>query len=187
MTNEEFSQVDKLITFLLDTKNRILTFSFATVIGMYGFSFAKITDKDFYIYTIPFFLITPFAARVSYYRIWACYLETYLKIFANDKYVVSRLVEYNIPHIERNFLDEIMGILVNFEMAILCIACDIIFYYKCYNIFKFNIFHIIIFSIPTVSTLLVILFCCSALNYRKMEDNYIKKWKGLYELYNNTM
>lgn len=181
MTNEEFLQNENLITFLLETRNKILTFSFTVIVGMFAFSLIKeVDEKYFYIYTIPYFLIVPFAARITYYRLWACYTESYLKIFASNKFIISYPTKYKPPTIERNFLDKFIGFLVNFEMSMLCIVCDIIFYYRCYEAFEYKLITVVIFSIPILSTILVILFCFSALRYEKMDKEYMRKWKKFY-------
>lgn len=186
MDDQTFAKTSRHIAFLLDTKNKILMFAFATTLAMFGAALKiDACNQDIYLYTLPFFLLLPFSARITYYRIWGCHQQAFLKIFASDKFVF-KYNEEEVP-IERNFLDKIMGFLVNFEMGFLSIGCLIIYFVRCWKYYVNSIECFLIFSIPIISTILICLFCISAYDYSKMSSAYLGKWKEKMILLQNKL
>lgn len=176
MDDQMVTNINNHMEFLIDTKNKILMFAFATTLAMFGAALKiKSTSQDIYTYTLPFFLLLPFTARITYYRIWSCHQKTFLKIFAQDRFVFKDN-EKEVP-IERHFLDKIICFLVNFEMGFLSIGCLIIYIVKSWEHYTNSLFHLIAYSFSILSTILICLFCISALNYSKMSSYYLEKWK----------
>lgn len=150
-------------------------FSFTTTIATFAVAIQKKSSpEDIFFYMLPFFILVPFSARITYYRIWRCYLKSYLEIFSSDIYIFNGYMEK--PKIEKNFLDKIIGMFVNFEMFVLSIACTFVYYIKCYIYFKYSLSYIMIFSIPLILTFLIFLFCFSAYDYSKIHSLYIDRW-----------
>ena len=185
MDDQMVTKINNHMAFLLDTKNKILMFAFATTLAMFGAALKiESSSQDIYIYTLPFFLLLPFTARITYYRIWCCHQQTFLKIFAQDRFVFKDN-EKEVP-IERHFLDKIIAFLVNFEMGFLAIACLIIYIVKSWEHYTNSIGHFLAFSFSIIATILICSFCISALNYSKMSSYYLEKWKEKKDILQQT-
>ncbi len=63
-------------------RNNLLTFAFTTVLAVIGIAFANL-DKDIppLLYLLPHFLIIPFAARITYYRMNHAHKNSFLEAF----------------------------------------------------------------------------------------------------------
>lgn len=174
MDDQMFIKINNNMTFLLDTKNKILMFAFTTTLAMFGAALKiESSSVDMYTYTLPFFLLVPFTARITYYRIWKCHQSAYLRVFAHDRYMQA--CEHEIP-IEKNFIDKLLGLFVNCEMLFLSIGCSMIYYAKNFRYIECSLECIILLFIPIAATSLVAVFCFSAYNYSKMYSTYYNKW-----------
>lgn len=90
-SDENFKFHCSVLNFLLETKNKILMFSFIVVLSITGVSLSgKIAEPNTasiaFIYLIPFFILVPFTCRVAYYRVWHIYLSAYVNTFFGNKF-----------------------------------------------------------------------------------------------------
>ena len=83
VSNEEYNKLVKKIEFFETTRNSLLTFSFTAVLTVIGVALAMDMNViSAWICLLPFFLIIPFAARISYYRLATAHIGAFLKCFA---------------------------------------------------------------------------------------------------------
>lgn len=70
ITDEEYSKIIEKLKFFDTTRNTLLTFSFTAVLAVLGIAISTdVSEMNPWICLIPFFLIIPFSARISYYRL----------------------------------------------------------------------------------------------------------------------
>ena len=106
----------------------LLTFSFTTVLAVIGIAFANL-DKDIpsFLYLLPYFLIIPFTARITYYRINSAHRGSFLRVFYPDFTKFERGTMFVREQQRKSF--KLIAFLVNMEMLFLGIACSILFLY----------------------------------------------------------
>ncbi len=127
--NLEYSRLTKRLEFYDATRNTLLTFSFTSVLTVLGIALQMDMDmQTSWICLIPYFLIIPFSARISYYRISSAHISSFLRIFAKDK-MQFEIGAKDVPE-GKGVRYSFIAWLVNHEMVLLGAASSTIFYFK---------------------------------------------------------
>lgn len=177
----EFDILNRRMEKNLEMRHTYLMFAFTTSIAaiaalfVVGFTdiFAD-TNISAWICVIPFAVIIPFQARISYSRLSHAKMEAYMVVFYEGKF----------KYIEKP-LDELFGIIgkfiaiiVNYELALLSIVIDVLFvlikYYISDSSF-WGIENIIIF----IATLIVFGLSTYSRPYGKFLNKFISKYREM--------
>lgn len=173
-------EYEKLVNRLesFDTmRNNLLTFSFTSVLAVFGVALAMdMTAINAWICLIPFFLILPFTARISYYRLASAHITSFLKVFAEDRMqfeIGADTVKENKTKLYR-----LVSWLVDHEMVLLSIATSCVFYIKfLYSVNSWNVIHYVCLTIPIVLTILVFIISHSTYDYDRIVKSFNSEWK----------
>lgn len=108
----------------LEMRHTYLMFAFTTTVAAIAVLFAVDSDKvGYWVCMIPFAVIIPFQARISYSRLTHAKMEAYSAIYYPDN--------FKFLHMDMNELQGIMGkiitIIANFELTFLSLAVDFLF------------------------------------------------------------
>lgn len=127
--NIEYDKLIKRLEFFDTMRNNLLTFSFTAVLAVLGIALQMEMDSVCsWICLIPYFLIIPFSARISYYRVASAHINSFLRVFASDRMQfeigTTTVKEKNCAHFG------VIAWLVNHEMVLLGVACSCLFYFK---------------------------------------------------------
>ena len=80
---KEYEKLVKRIEFFDSMRNTLLTFSFTATLAVLGLAISEAMDaRGSWICLIPFFLIIPFSARISYYRLASAHINSFLRVYA---------------------------------------------------------------------------------------------------------
>lgn len=176
ITNEEYNKLIGNLAFFDTTRNTLLTFSFTTVLAALGVAIGSSNDLvATYIPILAYFLIVPFSARISYYRLASAHISSFLKVFAPDKTQFARGT-VAVPE-KHNMMYGFIAKLINYEMLILSLVPILSFLFQ--HIVKSVDWRwydsvIIVFSLLSIICIFSILI--SAFNYGKMSRMYMNKW-----------
>lgn len=174
MSEREEQAIQEYLISIFNTRNNILTFSFATVLATLGLAFAKDMDIAPFIYILPYFLLIPFTARIVYYRDAEARLNIALENSGTRKFMKI----FNSKVRERNDGKfNIIGILVNYEMFILSLAClsvCILKYPK--NISAFITADYLYFICVFLCVIIIFLMTSYTFSYKEIRDVYDDKW-----------
>lgn len=177
ITNEEYDKLIKRIEFYDTTRNQLLTFSFTSVLTVLGVSLAmEMNLLSVWICLIPFFLIIPFAARISYYRLASAHINSFLRKF----HAVNMQFELGTDFVNegkcRHY--KIIAWLVNHEMVLLGLATSCIFYLKyIFLIGQWNFWNYIGGIVPFILMLVVYMIADSTFAYKKLIYTFSKEWE----------
>lgn len=120
ITEKEYDKLIKRVEFFDTMRNSLLTFSFTSVLTVLGVTLAiDMNSVSAWICLIPFLLIIPFSARISYYRLASAHINSFLKNF--DRLDMQFEVGANVVKegICKHF--KLIAWLVNHEMVLLSI------------------------------------------------------------------
>ena len=79
VSDREYSKLIKRLEAINSTRNSLLTFSFTAVLTVLGIAIANDMDSiSAWLCLIPFLLIIPFTARISYYRLASSHINSFL-------------------------------------------------------------------------------------------------------------
>lgn len=181
ITQNEYNKLIEKLHFYDNTRNNLLTFSFTAVLAILGIALTKNMNlTNVWLCLIPFFLIIPFSARISYYRLASAHVNSFLRQFAPKDMqfeIGSKIVKENGCSFYR-----LIAWMVNHEMLLLSIATSFTFYIKYWpNIDGWKYYDYISFLIPLLLTTLVYLISHSTYSYKKLTDNFEQKWKKYIE------
>ncbi|MCD8353995.1 MAG: hypothetical protein LUC47_06765, partial [Clostridiales bacterium] len=86
ISDREYDRLVKQLDFFDSTRNTLLTFSFTAVIAILGAALSlDLNEISCWICLMPFLLIIPFSARISYYRLASIHVASFLRVYAPDK------------------------------------------------------------------------------------------------------
>ena len=89
VSDREYSKLIKRLEAINSTRNSLLTFSFTAVLTVLGIAIADDMDSiSAWLCLIPFLLIIPFTARISYYRLASAHINSFLKKICKRGYVI---------------------------------------------------------------------------------------------------
>lgn len=127
----EYEKLVRRLEFHDTMRNNLLTFSFTAVLAILGIALQMELDAvSAWICLIPYLLIIPFAARISYYRLSSAHIGAFLRTYAKDR-VMYEIGAKNAG--EEKGIGKIykqIAFLVNHEMVLLGAASSLVFYLK---------------------------------------------------------
>lgn len=86
ITNPEYEKLIQRREFDDKMRNTLLTFSFTAVLAILGLALSINMDSyTAWLCLVPFCLIIPFTARISYYRLESAHINSFFKVFASQK------------------------------------------------------------------------------------------------------
>lgn len=181
ISDAEYDKLIKRIEFFDATRNKLLTFSFTAVLTIMGVALTvKMNRISVWICLIPFFLIIPFTARITYYRLASAHISSFLRMFAKENMqfeIGAQVVTENIF-----LLYPQIAWLVNHEMVLLGVATGCIFYIKYITCTRtFTYFNFVVLSVPVFLCTLVYLISHTTHSYQKLLKKFTEKWKFYYE------
>lgn len=180
--DKEYDKLIQRLVFFDTMRNNLLTFSFTSVLAILGVSLAlEMNSTNVWICLFPFFLIIPFTARISYYRLASAHIGSFLKEFAKE----NMQFEIGTRFVPENGCKRYPQIawLVNHEMVMLSAATSCTFYVKYVGAMTswtyYNYIGYIGFVIPIVLTVFVYLLSDSTYIYDNLMKVFEERW-GLY-------
>lgn len=181
VSNKEYAKLIKQLEFFDTTRNNLLTFSFTAVLTILGVSLTiNMNSFNVWLCLIPFFLIIPFTARISYYRLASAHIHSFLRKFARD----DMQFEIGTQVVTENgckYYPQIAW-LMNHEMVLLSFATSCIFYIKYIPIIEnWTYINLISLIIPVFLSRLVYLITHSTYGYKKLLANFEAKWDSYSE------
>ena len=177
VSNEEYEKLVKTLNSMETTRNNLLTFSFTAVLTILGVAIG-IEDINPLICLLPFFLIIPFAARISYYRLATAHINSFLEFFAPERMFYMN-GKKSVPA-KYGKLYPFIAWLVNYEMFLLSLTPTICFWWRCASwISEWAVYHVFLLAIPFPCLLVVFLIANSTFNYKKLSESY--EWEDCYK------
>lgn len=186
VSNEEYTKLTNTLHFFETTRNSLLTFSFTAVLAVLGVAIGMDnTDVNPLVYLLPFFLIVPFTARISYYRLASAHINTFLKIFAPERMVYP--IGSGIVHERHGTFYGLIAWLVNHEMVLLsCVPTFTLWFKYSMQLTEWTIWDKLLTFAPIALTVLVFLISNSTYSYKRLNDVYTPKWNSYYRNFNCT-
>ena len=177
VTDKEYDKLIKRLEFFDTMRNNLLTFSFTAVLTVLGVAMTVDMDsKGSWICLIPFFLIIPFAARISYYRLASAHINSFLKEFAQVDMGFERGTEDVPESICKGY--KLLAWLVNHEMVLLGMATSCTFFFKYFiSIDGFKPRNCIGILVPVILTIIVYKISHSTYDYQELKTNFSVKWR----------
>lgn len=176
ITDKEYDKLIKRLEFFDTMRNNLLTFSFTSVLTVLGVALAIDMDSiSAWICLIPFFLIIPFTARISYYRLASAHINSFLKQFVKKdmqfELGTNVVEEGNCKHYK------LIAWLVNHEMVLLAIATSCTFCFKyVIAIEEWSVWNYISLIAPVILIISVYIIADSTYSYKELMDNFIDGW-----------
>lgn len=176
VTEREYDLLTKRLEFFDTTRNNILTFSFTAVITIIGIALSMNLDTiTVWICLVPFCLIIPFTARISYYRLASAHISSFLRKFAESD--MRFTIGSDTVKEGRDKYYTGIAWLVNHEMVILSVATSCVFYIKyIYLVERWSRMEYLSLSVPIVLSLIVYIISDGTYNYKKIVDNFVVEW-----------
>ena len=181
ISNEEFNKLIKRLEFCDTTRNNLLSFSFTAVLAILGLTINATMDKiSSWICLLPYLLIIPFSARISYYRLSSAHINSFLRIFAEDK-MKFELGTSLVP--EKIFNGyRLISWLVNHEMVLLGVISSLVFgikYWNCVEVWSAWDCLSLVFAFILI---FVVYYITDLTNdYKKLISDYSIKWR-MYDI-----
>lgn len=179
ITDLEYEKLVKRLEFNDTMRNNLLTFSFTAVLTILGVALQINLDLiSVWVCLLPFLLIIPFTARISYYRLSSAHIGAFLRIYARDRLLFETGANEVGEHIGVGKMFDSIAFLVNHEMVLLAAASSLVFYIKyipCMNTSRW--WDYIGLLIPIALIVLVFVINHSTNDYRKMVDNFKSAWE----------
>ena len=159
---KEYEKLVKRIEFFDSMRNTLLTFSFTATLAVLGLAISEAMDtRSSWICLIPFLLIIPFSARISYYRLASAHINSFLREYAP---------------LSMKF--EIGAETVNHERFFLVRASTCTFYViYLLSIEKWELPSYLGIIIPIVLNFIVYVISDSAYNYNRLVKEFSEEWK----------
>lgn len=189
ISDEEYQRLIKELEFVDSTRNALLTFSFTAVLAVIGIVIADSKQLiNPWVCLLPFFLIIPFAARISYYRLVSIHINSFLKVYCKKYTIFSRNTKlvpegFTPKTLDKNPYPKIAW-LINHEMFFLGLACSIAFFFKYEFISKFftsitymDFFSLLVLFAANAFTLYITNSYC---DFGTWESHFIRKWMTYY-------
>lgn len=177
VTPAEYEKLIKRLEFHDVTRNSLLVFSFTVVLATLGIALEK--EESAWLCLIPYCLIIPFSARISYYRLSSAHINSFLRVYAKERMVFELGTEENPEKIFWRY--NLIAWLVNHEMVLLAAASSILFSVKYWC--EHGLFSVEDISFQVLSILLIVVVYVitdSTDKYSKMLSTYEGRWKTLY-------
>lgn len=176
VSDREYSKLIKRLEAINSTRNSLLTFSFTAVLTVLGIAIADDVDSiSAWLCLIPFLLIIPFTARISYYRLASAHINSFLKKFAKEDMAFEigsgTVTENKCKHYKY------ISWLINHEMVLLGLASGCVFYFKYIrSVSNWRFWNFVSLVFPLLLIFAVFLLADSTYNYKKLMDSFSSSW-----------
>lgn len=176
ITEVEYNKLIQRLEFFDTMRNQLLIFSFTSVLTILGVAIGiNINSTNVWVCLVPFLLIIPFAARISYYRLASAHINSFLKRFAQRdiqfELGTNIVIEGRCKHFK------LIAWLVNHEMVLLGIATSCVFYFEYIVVVKNFIFwNYIILIIPLIFNWIIYIITDSTYSYKDLMNNFLSEW-----------
>ena len=176
ITDKEYDKLIKRIEFFDAMRNNLLTFSFTSVLTVLGVALAIDMDSiSAWICLMPFLLILPFTARISYYRLASAHINSFLRKFGQKDMQFE--LGANVVNDGKCTCYDLIAWLVNHEMVLLSIATSGIFYFKYIILIKeWKLGNYISLLIPLILICFDFIIANSTYNFKKLLDRFSAEW-----------
>lgn len=176
ISKSEFDKLTRRLEFFDTMRNNLLAFSFTAVLAIIGVALAEELDSTTsYICLIPFFLIIPFSARISYYRLASAHINSFLKKF--DETNMHFEIGSSTVTESKCGCYRLIAWLINHEMFLLSCATSVVFYLKFLSsISAWSKYTWISLTLPIILSTIVFVISNSTYNYSKMMERFNKAW-----------
>lgn len=176
ITAKEYDKLIKRVEFFDTMRNNLLTFSFTSVLIVLGVALEiNMNSISAWICLIPFLLIIPFTARISYYRLASAHINSFLRKFG-QKDMQFELGASVVNEGECTRYD-LIAWLVNHEMVLLSVATSGVFYFKyIISIKEWEFGNYISLLIPIVLIYFDFIIANSTYDFKKLLDDFSTKW-----------
>lgn len=186
VTDEEYNKLVNTLTNEITIKNSLLAFSFTAVLAALGVALGVDTSQmNPLLFLVPFFLIIPFTARISYYRLVSAYTNTFLKVFTPERMLYAiggeRVLE------KHGIAYRPIAWLINHEMLMLAGATTVTFWIVYYpRITRWGFFEILLWILPLIMDCFVYWISDSTYSYKKLSEWFKPQWERYFaELQND--
>lgn len=167
ITDKEYETLVKRLEFFDAMRNNLLTFSFTVTLAVLGIALAESMDTNSsWLCLVPFFLIIPFAARISYYRLASAHINSFLRKFAPT--LMNFEIGSHTVSEERCRHYKLIAWLVNHEMFCLGMAATCTFYFKyALSLEVWDFINYLCITIPIIFNIIVYIISESTYNYKR--------------------
>ena len=170
---EEYNKHIDMLKFIDTTRNTLLTFAFTSVLAVVGIAIGTEKEKfNPWLCLLPFFLIIPFTARISYYRLSSAHINSFLEVFAEDKMCFMKGTKDVPERYGRGYEMLCLSIAVSFAFGITMWESE-----EKWKIYEF----LLTLIVPLVLCFIVFLISFSTYNYKKMLEYYGGRWEKYYK------
>lgn len=175
---KEYDKLIERLSFFDTMRNNLLSFSFTAVLTALG---AMLVIKNNFVSTIlclvPFFLIIPFAARISYYRLASAHINAFLKVYAPKK----MRFEIGCADVPERMCKHysLIAWLVNHEMLILGLACWLAFglrYMQSVKIWYW--WNYMVLLVPVIPVIIIFLLTNATYDYALLTEKFQREWEN---------
>ena len=175
LTDEEYNTHINTLEFFDTTRNTLLTFAFTTVLALVGAIIALDSPISPYLCLFPYFLIIPFTARITYYRLSSAHINSFLRSYAPEKTLFKR--GSTIVREKHNWVYVFIAWFVNHEMFLLSIAVGIIYVYQYQAVNNIDSFWSVVkLLVPLPLIIFDYIITHSTNSYPKLLSHYQKQW-----------
>lgn len=172
----EFDIVNKRMEKNLEMRHTYLMFAFTTAIAaIAAFFIIGFSNITAWFCIVPFAVIIPFQARISYSRLSHAKMEAYVMVFYPGKF---KFIEIELNEL-RGVPGKIIAIIANYELTLLSVVLDILFIIIKKEIMNGNILLGLDFLIMIISTAIVFGLATYTFSYGKFWKKYINIYKSL--------
>ena len=120
----EFDILNRRMEKNLEMRHTYLMFAFTTAIAAIAAPFIiGFTDISAWICIIPFAVIIPFQARISYSRLSHAKMEAYMVVFYQGKF---NFMEKPLDELN-GIMGKFIAIIANYELTLLSVVIDVLF------------------------------------------------------------
>lgn len=170
MNKIELEMIDRKMDKNLDDRHTYLKFAFTITASLLGALFAFSLQKQYYwMILMPFVVIIPFQARITYARLIMAKYEAYIKIVYKEEVTFYHYDVYDLFGI----MGKIIAIIVNYELILLSLMIDFFYFWilKPSKLLSFNVI------VPLFLTGFVWLLATYSFHYGKFKQHYSNEFK----------
>lgn len=177
ISDVEYTRLINVLDFNDRMRNSLLTFSFTSVLAILGVALGLENEQaNVFIYLVPYCLILPFTARISYYRASSAHITSFLETFAPERMIYPQKSYIVLERYGPLF--KIVAWLVNHEMVLLSLAAGGVFWAKLEpqtGVWKLT--DVLLCAVPVLLTGVVFVISNSTYDFDKLKEIYLPKWK----------
>lgn len=170
----EFDILNRRMEKNLEMRHTYLMFAFTTSIAaiaaLFIANFANITS---WICIVPFAVIIPFQARISYSRLSHAKMEAYIKSYYADKF---RFLENPINELS-GIMGRVIAVISNYELTLLALIIDLLYLLNK----KCILDSAGIISIDSIAIFIVTIIVFALATYTFPYAKFVEKYEKIYK------